>query len=645
MSILPDFPPGPLDFYRTKSSFDWKKMKIFLDTEDGVQFEKEISKKLQTHPEFQKDLTCEEMDEQRRISFRRHLYNIRSGILSENQFFENFARANVSSRLMLQLCPCAAFRFATGSLFTGVLRSQGGEQHQEILQQAENGDIIGSFCMTEVGHGSDIKGFRTTATYDKNTDEFVLHTPDFEAAKCWIGCMGQSASYAIVYAQLYVDGTHHGLHMFLVPIRNPKTLLTYPGVVATDMGEKIGVNGMDNGILILDKYRIPRGNLLNKSAHVTPDGKYVTAHKTRKEKNGAALGILSLGRSKTTLACETTAGKALTIAVRYAAVRKQFGCGKEEQPILEYQAHQYRLLPYLATAYTTRIFGMFLLETTYKFIWDVFMGGDKEYLNALGKEIHVISSASKPAVGWVLRDAIQECREACGGHGYLKAAGIGNIRNDNDCNMTFEGENHVIIQQTSNWLIKLWPEVEQDIMAAYQWLVCYLLKETALKYHTLIQKEGEFWARNNTQVYYAKSLSIAFVQNFMLQRTLVTINQAPDVYTKAVLLKLFSLYGLWSLEKFLATLYEGGYAHGCQPSRLIHEAILKLCSDIKNDSVSLVDAIAPPDFALNSVLGASDGQVYKRLERELFRNPYNLSRPTWWREMINWNTDHSKNKL
>ena len=48
------------------------------------------------------------------------------------------------------------------------------------------------------------------------------------------------------------------------------------------------------------------------------------------------------------------------------------------------------------------------------------MGGDKEYLNALGKEIHVISSASKPAVGWVLRDAIQECREACGGHGYLK---------------------------------------------------------------------------------------------------------------------------------------------------------------------------------------------------------------------------------
>ena len=234
--------------------------------------------------------------------------------------------------------------------------------------------------MTEVGHGSDIKGFRTTATYDKNTDEFVLHTPDFEAAKCWIGCMGQSASYAIVYAQLYVDGTHHGLHLFLVPIRNPKTLLTYPGVVATDMGEKIGVNGMDNGILILDKYRIPRGNLLNKSAHVTPDGKYVTAHKTRKEKNGAALGIVSLGRSKTTLACETTAGKALTIAVRYAAVRKQFGCGKEEQPILEYQAHvrlsgtvSYIFWFWFVAIPTTSIFGYRLHNADF---WHVFVGND-----------------------------------------------------------------------------------------------------------------------------------------------------------------------------------------------------------------------------------------------------------------------------
>lgn len=276
---------------------------------------------------------------------------------------------------------------------------------------------------------------------------------------------------------------------------------------------------------------------------------------------------------------------------------------------------------------------------------DSVMGENKSNLGDLGMEIHVISSACKPVAGWLSRDAIQECREACGGHGYLKVSGIGDIRNDNDANCTYEGENHVLIQQTSNWLIKLWPEIEKGaridtplqsanfltnalqilkhkftansldeicepktIIDAYQWLVCYLLQQTKQKLDHL-SKEGEFWAKNNTQVYYAKSMAIAFIQHFFLQRMLVVINQAADSRNKTILTKLFSLYGLWSLEKFLATLYEGGYAVGPKASHLVHEGVLKLCHEIKDDAVSLIDVIAPPDFILNSVLGASDGQV------------------------------------
>lgn len=146
-----------------------------------------------------------------------------------------------------------------------------------------------------------------------------------------------------------------------------------------------------------------------------------------------------------------------------------------------------------------------------------------------------------------------------------------------------------------------------DIMDAYEWLICYLLKETTNKLDG--SNKSEFWKKNDSQVYYAKTLSMAFIQHFFLHRMLVVIDSAADVAIKNVLLKLFALYGVWSLEKYLATLYQGGYASGSKLTTLVHDAILKLCNDLKDDAVSLIDAIAPPDFAVDSVLGYSDGMV------------------------------------
>lgn len=88
---------------------------------------------------------------------------------------------------------------------------------------------------------------KTTATYDKQKKVFVLNTPDFEAAKCWAGGLGQLATHATVYAQLILDGTCYGLHAFVVPVRDPRTLLPYANIRVGDMGEKIGLNGIDNG--------------------------------------------------------------------------------------------------------------------------------------------------------------------------------------------------------------------------------------------------------------------------------------------------------------------------------------------------------------------------------------------------------------
>lgn len=194
--------------------------------------------------------------------------------------------------------------------------------------------------MTEIGHGSNVSGIQTTATYNPTSDEFILHTPDFEAAKCWAGALGQMASHAAVYAQLILNEENYGYHVFLVPIRDPHTLIPYPGIVVGDMGEKIGLNGVDNGFLAFNNYTIPRTNLLNKLADVTNEGEYIAIVKNPKRRLEVSLGSLSAGRIMITVMAEGLATKALTIALRYAGVRKQFGPNSDEEvPILEYQTH------------------------------------------------------------------------------------------------------------------------------------------------------------------------------------------------------------------------------------------------------------------------------------------------------------------
>lgn len=87
-----------------------------------------------------------------------------------------------------------------------------------------------------------------------------------------------------------------------------------------------------------------------------------------------------------------------------------------------------------------------------------------------------------------------------------------------------------------------------------------------------------------------------------------TVNDPP---IRSVFLKLFSLYGIWTLEKHIQFLYQGGYAIGSEPVTIIQDSVLKLCSELRDDAIALIDVIAPPDFLLKSALGASDGEVSK----------------------------------
>lgn len=270
-------------------------------------------------------------------------------------------------------------------------------------------------------------------------------------------------------------------------------------------------------------------------------------------------------------------------------------------------------------------------------------------------------------------------REACGGHGYLKSAGLSRLRDDNDAFLTFEGENNVLMQQTSNWLINLWNEPNREIsikqskmnsltflskadqrlrkkfrktdvqtltsnpkiiLEIYKWLICYKLRLSSEKYNDLLFESGgedTFTAKNQSQVFFARTLSLAFIEHVMLEKfytELCSRDGLPNEI-RTVLHKLMILFGLWSLERqHLGTLFEGGYFSGCKPTKLIREGILQLCESLKPEVVTLADVIAPPDFVLNSVLGASDGLVYKRLEQAMSQYPDSFSKSSKWTDYV-----------
>lgn len=87
---------------------------------------------------------------------------------------------------------------------------------------------------------------QTTATYDPSSEEFVVHTPTTLAQKYWITNASVHAQWAVVFAHLWVAGTNHGIHGFLVRIRGDD-MAPCAGVVIEDMGHKMGCNGVDNG--------------------------------------------------------------------------------------------------------------------------------------------------------------------------------------------------------------------------------------------------------------------------------------------------------------------------------------------------------------------------------------------------------------
>jgi acyl-CoA oxidase len=182
------------------------------------------------------------------------------------------------------------------SLFGGALLFLGTERHRKYIPDIETFKTGGCFAMTEIGHGSNVRGLETTAEYDPATKEFIIHSPTPTAGKFWIGNAAKHAHYAAVFARLILRGKDLGIHCFVVPIRDPATNDALPGVTLTYCGHKMGLNGVDNGNIQFYKVRIPRENMLNRFSDVTEDGKYESLFDSPAKNFGATMSALVSGR-------------------------------------------------------------------------------------------------------------------------------------------------------------------------------------------------------------------------------------------------------------------------------------------------------------------------------------------------------------
>ena len=510
-------------------------------------------------------------------------------------------------------------------LFGGSVYQLGTEiHHKKYLRDAGSLELAGCFAMTELGHGSNVNDIETIALYDRETEEFILHTPSESARKDYIGNAALHGRMATVFAQLEIEGDSYGVHAFLVPIRDSDNS-PMPGVQLEDCGEKMGLNGVDNGRIWFDHVRIPRENLLNRFAEVSSDGIYSSPIASASQRFFTMLGTLVGGRISIAAAALSAAKSAITIAIRYATRRRQFGPpGVAETLLLDYPSHQRRLLPLLANAYA--------LDFALKYLARRYVERSEEDQ----REVEVLAAGLKSHSSWNATHTIQECRESCGGKGYLAENRFGALKADSEIFTTFEGDNIVLMQLVAKGLLTKFRHQfdEMKVLGLVKYLAeraataiselnpvvtrmtdeAHLLdadfQSGAFKYrenHLLItaakrlkkridQGKGTYEAFIECQNHLI-NLAHAYIERVVLEQFLRGIEQCPDPALADVLKLLCNLFALSRIEKDKGWFLENGYIEGAK-AKAIRRQIDKLCLELRSDAVHLVDAFGISDETL-----------------------------------------------
>ena len=206
-----------------------------------------------------------------------------------------------------------------------------------------------------------------------------------------------------------------------------------PGVKITDMGYKMGQNGVDNAVLSFDNVRIPRENMLNKHTDVDENGRFNSAIKGINQRFFKVTERLLSGRLCIASMCAGAVRSCLFIAITYAKQRLAVGpTGESDAPIFNYQLQQNALMPLLC-----RSIALGLLHVKCKDIFQKPAG----YADTLLQ----LCCVDKTMNGWNLERVASICRERCGGQGYLSVNKFGDFIAIAHAALTAEGDNRVLM--------------------------------------------------------------------------------------------------------------------------------------------------------------------------------------------------------
>ncbi|UOB18990.1 acyl-CoA dehydrogenase family protein [Abyssalbus ytuae] len=521
-------------------------------------------------------------------------------------------------------------------LFGGSVYNLGTQiHHDKYLADTGKANLLGCFAMTETKHGSNVRGIKTTATYIKETDHIIIDTPGTNDNKEYIGNALHS-SIATVFAQLIVNGKNEGVHAILVPLRDEKHNLL-PGITIEDNGYKLGLNGVDNGKIWFKNVSVPRENLLNKFGSIDNQGNYQSSIKSPNRRFFTMLGTLVGGRICVAKGALSGAKMSLAIAVKYALNRRQFNNDEkmQEELIMDYPTHQLRLIVPLAQSYVYH----FALEDMLK-----------QYANANEEErrkIETQAAALKACITWFANNTIQQCREACGGKGYLLENRIADLKNDIDIFTTFEGDNTVLLQLAAKGILTDFKkEFNNDNIGDTLKFISTQVTDTLITFNPLFtnkyDKEHLFDHNFHQEAfqYHTRRLTFSaamrlrgFIKKGLppshsflkVQTHLVALGKAyatqlsyelfnkhiqniPDENLKSLFSKTGTLYALNSLYDNAAWYLEHGYI-SANKSKAIRQRIERLCTELRPHVNVLIDGFGIPEQCLTSPIYKNDRQL------------------------------------